>query len=206
MNRDISSHNNEPNHLPGSLSETPALPFPVPLLDTQWVVLTGQPSSGKSTLLEALAKIGFTTSKETAREYVYEQMERGLTIQEIRSDMAHLQSSILGRSITRALEADPSQLVIFDRGIPDSIAYHRHHGLNPEYSRKASEQVRYKKVFMLDAVGFKQDGIRSESAEIAQRMEDELIKAYSELGYEIIRVPAVSVEERVNIIVRALAE
>jgi predicted ATPase len=96
-----------------------------PVTQTSWIAITGAPGSGKSTLIDALKAHGLTTVSEAARTYIEEQTQRGLSVADIRADGRQFLSAILDRSIAKAENTDPSKLIFFDRGIPDTIAYQR---------------------------------------------------------------------------------
>lgn len=172
-------------------------------VQTEWAVLTGGPSSGKSTLLAALGDRGIQTSTEIAREFISERMAKGMTLDDIRSDAHGLQMAILEHSIQRVLDLEPSNLVIFDRGLPDAVAYQNLSGLDVEAAHRASTHVRYKRVFVLESVGLQHDEVRNESPEMVKRIEAEIIRTYTSFGYELTHIPAVSVEERVRMVLEA---
>eukprot|EP01134_Creolimax_fragrantissima_P005344 CFRG5344T1 len=52
----------------------------------RWVVITGAPCSGKSTLLEALRRRGHYTIPEASRIYTNAALKKGLTVQEVRAN------------------------------------------------------------------------------------------------------------------------
>ena len=72
---------------PDSLST----PFAV---QTNWVVIGGAQSCGKTTLVDRLAEQGFQTLPEGARLYLEREMASGRAIDEIREDLAALQRAI----------------------------------------------------------------------------------------------------------------
>ena len=49
-----------------------------------------------------------------------------------------------------------------------------------------------------------EDGVRSEDDLLAERIDNLLETAYHNLDYEIVRVPAISVEERTEFILKRL--
>jgi hypothetical protein len=60
-------------------------------VQTNWHVITGAPSSGKSTLIDQLADQGFQTVPEIARQYFERERAKGRTINEVHADPAALQ-------------------------------------------------------------------------------------------------------------------
>jgi predicted ATPase len=167
---------------------------------TKWCVVTGAPCSGKTTLVQALQNRGYRIIPEAAREVIRERIAHGSSLRQITANAAKFERMILERkqAVEKSLPTD--QTIIFDRGIPDSIAYFKIAGLPTSVAYQLSREVRYKKVFFLEPLPFIADGERLENAAQAVRL-GKLIKAvYHELGYAMIVVPAVSVHRRVQIV------
>ncbi|MFP4030570.1 MAG: AAA family ATPase [Desulfococcaceae bacterium] len=55
-------------------------------ISTRRIVSTGAPCSGKTTLLEALARRGFAVVPETARALIESELRQGRTLEQIRRD------------------------------------------------------------------------------------------------------------------------
>jgi predicted ATPase len=56
-------------------------------------------------------------------------------------------------------------LIFFERGLPDSIAYYEFCGIDPKPVVKICEKIRYKGVFLLESLPYKRDYARVESEE-----------------------------------------
>lgn len=167
---------------------------------TNWVVLTGGPSAGKSTLLENLRSKGYTTMPESARVFIDEETAKGKTLQELRADEAVFQKKVLEKNVEIEGRLNPNELVFLDRGIPDSIAYYQICGADPAPVFKESQKRRYGMVFLCEQVPFVQDHARTEDQKKAEKISKLLYEAYTGLGYEVIKVPLMSVEERVQFV------
>jgi predicted ATPase len=100
--------------------------------------------------------------------------------------------------------------VFFDRGIPDIAGYLRLVGLPvPAHVARAAEAFRYnRRVFIAPpwAEIFAQDSERKQSFEEAVRTYDALAAAYAGLGYELIELPRVSIEDRLRFVIRAVTQ
>lgn len=166
-----------------------------------WCVITGAPSSGKTTVLLELERMGYKTYEEWARVYIDSEMQKGKTLKEIRADELEFQKKILQLKIDFEKTLNPSSVIFLDRGIPDSIAYMKlcGYGRDP-ILKKASKNCSYKKVFLMELIKYESDYARTESEEEARILDKLLEDAYKELGMEVIRVPKMSVNERIEFI------
>jgi len=166
---------------------------------TKWYVITGQPSSGKTTIIERLSEKGYRISEEVARRF-YLMLLKNQKENQILVDRMVLQKQILDIELARENCLNPNEVIFFDRAIPDSIAYYRMIGEIPEFVIKAAKRFRYQQIFFLEPLPFEVDGVRQEDAETADILGRYIYDAYVELGYEIVRVPVLPVAERVEYI------
>ena len=166
-----------------------------------WYVITGAPSSGKTTTLKALKKKGYKVFYEWARIYIDREMKKGKTLKDIRKDELQFQRKILKLKVNFEKKLPKDKLVFMERGIPDSTAYMEMCGMkNDSYLIKALKNCNYKKVFLLELLKYEIDYARTESQEEAILIEELLEKSYSDLGIKVTRVPKMSVEKRVKFI------
>mgnify|MGYP006280592791 CR=1 FL=1 len=174
--------------------------------ENNWYIITGAPSSGKSTLLNFLKEKGYKTVQEAARSYIDEQIVQGLTINEIRRDEEKFQEKILERKMDWESKASPEELIFWERGVPDTEAYCKLHGFKiTEKLKKALANCVYKKVFLLDLVTFKEDYARTETPEEQRKLQQFLKKSYTDLGFEVVRVPIFETKkERLNFVLNNL--
>lgn len=172
---------------------------------TNWYVITGGPSSGKTTTISLLKSKGYATTPEMARAIIEEEMDLGRELAEIRADGDAFQIQILHRQQQLEAKLDPEQVVFMDRGIPDGLAYERFLGLtpNPELVA-ASEAAAYHKVFVLDLLPIEDDGGRIENAEQQRQIHDQLLLTYRELGCDVVEVPVMSPGERAQFVLERL--
>lgn len=97
---------------------------------SNWYVITGGPSSGKTTLIKELSKLGFITCPEAARILIDKGIKNGKSVKEIRGDEAEFQKRVLKMKIEKEKKMPRNKIVFFDRAIPDSIAYYQIFGLD----------------------------------------------------------------------------
>jgi predicted ATPase len=92
-------------------------------VSTNWVVITGAPSSGKTSVIDALALRGYAVQGEVARAVIERHLKEGKTLAEIRRDESALQREMLEEKIALEKSLDPAALVFLDRAMDDSITY-----------------------------------------------------------------------------------
>ena len=173
-------------------------------LQTAWIVITGAPCSGKSSLVSLLGQMGYQVSPEPARAYFEEQSARGLSIDEIRSAPEIFMNAILARAIQREALLDPHQLTFMDRALPDSAAFRSLYGLDFAELQRVVSRVRYRAVVLLESLPFEADGVRTESEEFRSALEQRLVQVYEALGYRPVRIPVVALEVRAQLLLDQL--
>ncbi len=129
---------------------------------SNWYVITGGPSSGKTTVLNELAKLGYLIYPEAARVFIDEEMAKGKTLKEIRGNETEFQKQVLKIKIKVEKEAPKDKIIFFDRAIPDSIAYYQICGLDSKEVLKFCQRKVYRKIFFLEQLPFDQDYARVE--------------------------------------------
>lgn len=155
-------------------------------------------------MLENLKTKGHKVIPESARVLLDEGFAQGKTLQEIRADERAFQWKVLDRKVEVEEKLDPSELIFLDRGIPDSIAYYQIAGEDPAPALRESQKRRYRAVFLCEQVPFENDNARTEDQKKAEEISNLLFKAYTDLGYKVVRVPLMSVEERVQLVLQEL--
>ncbi len=178
-------------------------PFKV---ETNWHVITGAPCSGKSTLIDQLADMGFQTVPEIARIYIQKEMARGRTVDEIRENGAALERNLIDMQLRFERELQTFDVAFLDRGLPDSLTYCRMKGLDPNEILSECFLHRYASIFVLERIPIQQDDIRIEDDVIAGLIDEWLARDYSALGYSIVKVPVLSPEERLTFVLETISE
>lgn len=64
-----------------------------------------------------------------------------------------------------------------------------------------ASKFQFREVFVFDRLPLKQDGVRLENEDEAKQLDILLEQAYIDLGYTPIRVPVVSITDRVTFII-----
>lgn len=173
---------------------------------TKKYVITGGACVGKTTLLEELEKLGYETVPEAARQII--EREQGHHKLNPRwnpilpwTDLYKFQEEVERRQ--RCNENDIKNDVAFlDRSLVDGIAYARLGDIEELPNlRKYITKAKYTKVFFLEHLPFyHKDDQRYEDEKTSKDIHNEIYNVYTELGFDVVRVPAVSVKERVKLI------
>lgn len=165
-------------------------------VQTNWHVITGAPSCGKTTLIDLLDAEGYRTIPEWAREYMDREIEEGRNIEEIHADAVALQRTIseMQLKIERGLPAD--EHIFLDGAVPGSLAWFRAFDLDPNEILPDCYHHRYASVFILDLLPHQPDGLRFEEARMPAFLDEWMDRDYCALGYDVIRVPVLPPRER----------
>ena len=171
---------------------------------TNWYVITGAPCSGKTTILDRLANLGFDTSPEIGRQVIERALSAGYSTEEIFSDQQLLQTIILKEKIETHSALDPTNLIVLEDGLPESLAYHRYSGLETPGLRQVVDRYLYKKVLFFDRLPLVNDSARPQNEEEIRKLQRAKEQAYLDLGYELVRIPVLPVEERVAFVINLI--
>ena len=177
-------------------------------MKTQKIALIGGPGTGKTTLINALRTKGYSCMEEISRQITLEAQQKGIEQLFLEDPLMFSEHLLLGRQ-KQFLAADSlqHQLVFFDRGLPDVVAYLDYLKYSYPVSFKTiCSQHTYNKVFILTPwkAIYEQDNERYETFEQALILYDFLVKTYTDYGYSIIETPFGTVEERLNFILNHL--
>jgi predicted ATPase len=165
------------------------------LTGTRWCVITGSPSSGKTSLCWNLAFHGFRICPESARLLIDRSISRGMGLAEIRKDNLAFQRSVLTLHSEVEARLSVDEKCFLDRAVLDCVGY----GL-PEKEVFLFYKYKYCRVFFLEPIGFKADYARIEDEKEALRLGARISSAYEQQGYDVVRVPVMSIEERTQYI------
>ncbi len=171
---------------------------------TKWTVVTGAPSSGKTSILRALALQQYNIRAETGTLYIKAELTAGKTLEQICSDQAALQRAIIDTSVRMDKELDPEERYFLDRGVPDPLAYCKLYDIDNAYFLEQARQWKYQRIFLLDRLPFKPNHVRIENDATAAIIDRYLEEVYRDLGYDVIRVPVMSIDQRMDFLLSYL--
>lgn len=176
------------------------------MIQTQWFVIAGAPSSGKTTVVHKLFLEGLRIVPEVPRAHAELEMAKGKTLSEIRGQPQIFQCAVVDIQVLRERTLDPNECMVLDVGLPDMIPYCQMNGVDTTPLVTEAQKRHYQSVFLFDPLPFVRDHIRTEDSGLVQNLDRDIEAAYRNLGYEPLRIPVMSVEERVAFVLERIHE
>jgi len=167
-------------------------------------VLTGTPGTGKTSLLTALRNRGELGYDEPARKVLTEQLACDGPALPAKSPMLFIKA-MLDQLLDNYLTM-PESRTFSDRGIPDLIAYAIRFEVDGGEFRKAAINHRHNiNIFLLPPWEeiFVNDELRKMTFEYSTLFHETIVEAYEDLGYNLIVVPKIPIDERANFILES---
>lgn len=172
----------------------------------RWFILTGGPSTGKTSLLEELKKRGHAVKAEAATDYIRQRIEAGVKEPWLEPDF-QLNISLLHASREEEALNEKKEVVFFDRGPVDSLSYCLllkkpcEKGIVDLVEKGLSCGAYHPMIFVTQELGiFQNTEVRHEDQDEARRLAERFVKDYASLGFEIVFVPSMSIAERADFI------
>lgn len=160
------------------------------------VVITGGPSVGKTTIISLLQQRGFSVVHEQATQIIKE----GQVLPWV--DRKAFQSEVIRRQLeAEAALNDSQELIFLDRGLFDGEAYYIYDKLDIPPVFAEYNASRYALAFLVEMLPFfDANEIRRENLDFTKEITDILESCYTSRNIPVIRVPALSPEERVDFV------
>lgn len=176
-------------------------------------MITGGPSTGKTSVIENLQNAGYLCYPEVIRQMTLEAKNDGVLSNFQTNPIASVSNpldfntKILTARLDHFNESvnQNEPIIFFDRGMPDVLAYMDYYGQNvPKEFTTVVKKNRYHKVFLLPMWQdiFVPDDERFENYDEALKINECLHSTYRKLGYDVTVVPKSSVEERTAFIIQ----
>lgn len=173
-------------------------------------ILTGGPGVGKSAIILALEQKGYIIVREAAEDWIKLQQAKGTKEPWLEPDF---QDQILKLQKAREYKTIKVKNKIFiDRGTLDGLAYYQIAEKEPSKMmkteiKKLKKNKSYAKVFLIENLGScETNEVRRENLDEALKLEMLQEQNYKTLGYEVVRVPSGTVEERVELVEAVLKQ
>jgi predicted ATPase len=173
-------------------------------VQTNWHVITGAICCGKTTLIDLLADQGFQTVPEIGRQYVEGEMAKGRTLEELFGSKDDERAiTELQRRAENGLRS--TDVVFLDRALPGYLHFWRLFGMDADELLPMCFEHRYASVFILDQLPLELDSARIDDKAYTDLLDEALVRDYSGLGYDVVRVPVMSPQERLEFVLARLA-
>jgi predicted ATPase len=172
-------------------------------------VITAGPSAGKSSTIRELSSRGYRTLPEAARILFDQAISEGRDPEQVREDDDfHEQVENIDRRIERHLPRGEDEYAphatFLDRSLVDNVAYRRRFGNTDrgDATLRLLQEAsgRYDNVFLLERLPMKEDEVRVEDEEEAQKTHEAIRQAYKDLNLDPTEVPLMPVDERADFI------
>lgn len=177
-------------------------------MSDRFIVVTGGPGSGKTTLIDALERAGYARSMEAGRGIIQDQMAVDGPALPWKDPQLYTELMLCWELRSYGLARARRGPVFFDRGMPDCLGYLRLMGIAaPAHLMRACRQFRYaRRVFIAPPwpAIFHQDGERKQDLAEAVRTYDAMVATYRELDYALVELPRLPVEERMAFVLAGI--
>ncbi|WP_010523517.1 AAA family ATPase [Aquimarina agarivorans] len=168
------------------------------------IVLSGGPSSGKTTLINELKNQGYYCLHEVSRELIREAQKKGIEQPFLTHPEAFNEEILKSRLLQfNAANNTEQSLSFYDRGLHDVVAYMNYANQSvPTNFSSICMKNKYDLVFLLPPWNeiYTQDQERYETYEQAKSVYQFLKNTYSNYGHYIIEVPFGTVADRISFI------
>tara|TARA_B100001287_G_scaffold151529_1_gene127522 strand:- start:296 stop:835 length:540 start_codon:yes stop_codon:yes gene_type:complete len=167
------------------------------------IVLAGGPSTGKTSVLNELKKLGFVCYDEAARDILSDYSSKGSSF---KLDPIKISREILSKrdnDYNDALRIScKNDIIFYDRGVHEITAYLRFINQSNDYWEELLKNYKYDVVFIFPSWKeiYTKDDNRIEEYEEAMKISPFIYQIYDESSILSIEVPNVSVKERVEFI------
>ncbi len=169
------------------------------IIHTKWCAISGAPCSGKTTVINELAKQGFCISPDIARRYIESEIKKGLSKTQVRADLKRFRRIIFLKMFENISNLPTNCTIFHDYALPDNIAFYEIDKI--DLTKDLCESVKkyeYAKIFFLDPLPLWEDDVRIEDEYCQTMLDKKMRDVYARLGYEIIKIPIMPVKDRIN--------
>jgi predicted ATPase len=172
------------------------------------VLLIGAPSTGKTSVINKLAELGYACFEEISRDIILEARKEGIS-HLFQKQPLLFSEKLLQKRKQQFFEASQShsEFVFIDRGLPDITAYLDMAEIRyPITFTRANKKFKYDKVFWFPVWEkiYTIDNERYEDLNLALNIQEHLLKTYDALDYELIKMPKAGIEDRIEFLLHQL--
>lgn len=173
-----------------------------------FIVFTGGPGAGKTSVINELKARGFCCAAEVSRQVIQAQVEAQSRILPWidKEAFAHLvlEFEISSYQKNQNQNHNQSELIFFDRSLVDILGFFHLDKMDvTEALQSGVDHYKYhSRVFLFPPWEdiYANDSERKEDFDTAIRFYNALVRAYEASGYELIKVPFGSVSDRASFV------
>jgi len=170
-------------------------------------VITGGPGFGKTSIIDGLERRGYNSVHEISRSIIKEQLQIGGDVLPWKN-LNTFSRLVFEKRIHQHAETPKDKHSFFDRGIPDVVAYMVRDELElPDKYVHALSEYNYNEIIFLTPPWkeiFVNDNERKENFDEACDIHEYIKSTYTNLGYKIVEIPKLVIEQRVDFILETL--
>lgn len=167
-------------------------------------IITGGPSTGKTSVINELIKNGFNCVHENSREIISMEIENGGEILPWKNQIA-FENKVSNLRTKQYLTSPKNAICFFDRSVIDCLAYLKLNNLqatttiiNNLQKCNFNSTVFYTPIWKDIYIN---DNERKETLKEAKEIENSILRTYKSKGYKLIRIPRTPIKERVDFII-----
>lgn len=153
--------------------------------------------------MKELARIGYTTRTEVARDYIMSLRSHGVDLRHATSDVTEFTREIVCRGRQVAEDTDPQKLIIFDRSLTDVLAFALIDGLDVKPLIGECAKYHFALVFQFERADLREDGTIYHTPTQLKDIGQACGEIYTALGCDVIRVPLMSTNPQDSVAARA---
>jgi predicted ATPase len=174
----------------------------------RFVIVTGGPGAGKTTLIDALEDTGYARTIEAGRAIIQDQRAKGGHALPWDDSIASAEEMLAWDIGSYRAAETVDSFVFFDRGIPDIVGYLKLTGapVSPKIEDAAATFRYHSRVFITPPWReiYQLDSERQQDFDEAIRTYDALVSTYTAYGYALIEIPFAPIATRVHFVLEML--
>ena len=171
------------------------------------ILITGGPSTGKTSLVSELKKHGFYCFEEISRELTQRMRNQGIEQYFLNNPIEFSKELFKLRFKQYEQEVESHNFIVYDRGPIDVLAYLDFKKIKiPIDLINKSKEISYDHIFIMKPWKniYVNDSERYETFEECINIHKSLLKTYKKFDLDLIEVPSSSIDERIKFVKRFL--
>ncbi len=161
-------------------------------------VLTGGPSTGKTTLIKKISEHGFLTIEEQAAKIILEEIAKEKADPDYTAIVPwkrfrEFQDIVIANQIESEKRCN-YKINFLDRSLVDNLAYAELQGVDLGETYQQIKEANYTRIFFIERINqYENNHYRKEDEDYAIKVHEKIYELYDRLGYDIIKVPAMNI-------------